>query len=282
MNSHFKAICGLNDEILRTIGVDKDKVKNSLKQNLKDLKSKYWSYLFNQLKEIRSKLTSEYRKQLQNKFVSANNVDFNYDNIYATVLWILKNANDYCDKQITDLYEKLSDFKYVKPYKSNQKFFEGENQRWYNAGNTHYTLDYRLVCDKLSFGYRAYDRDWEREQRTKDTVDDICVVAENLGFITGGREYAQTTGTKYNVYYPDGSVLFEYKTYQNGNTHIKMDLEFSKAFNVEASRLLGWIKSKEEAKEEFQHTHLKGCEKYFKTNFSMMGMKSSLMLTEKK
>lgn len=272
LNSNFKAVCSLDETVLQTIGVDKRKVKDSLRLNLSSLKNKYWNYLFNQLEEVRTKLTSTYRTELKDKFTKANSVDFTYPNIYSTVLWILKNANSYCDVQVTDLYEKLSDFKNANPYKSNTNFFDGEKQRWnswHNSKNTHYTLDYRIVCSRLSFGFGYYTSDWQREEKQKDQLDDICVVAQNLGFLTGTREYAKETGVKYYVYLPDGSVLFEYKIFQNGNTHIKMSLEFSKAFNVEASRLLGWIKNKEDVKKEFNHIHLKGCEKYFKANLQL-------------
>ena len=48
--------------------------------------------------------------------------------------------------------------------------------------------------------------------------------------------------------------------------HIKFNIEFTKALNVEVSRLLGWIKNKEDIKNEFPEEMASGAEKYFKTN----------------
>ena len=43
----------------------------------------------------------------------------------------------------------------------------------------------------------------------------------------------------------------EYKVYKNGNMHVKFNKEFTKAMNVEVSRILGWIKTKEDIAKEF-------------------------------
>jgi hypothetical protein len=43
----------------------------------------------------------------------------------------------------------------------------------------------------------------------------------------------------------------------------------SKAFNVEAARLLGWIKTAKDIKNEFVHEHLDNAEMYFKSNISI-------------
>jgi len=60
--------------------------------------------------------------------------------------------------------------------------------------------------------------------------------------------------------------MFEYKIFKNGNMHLKFNKEFTKAMNVEVSRLLGWIKSKEDIKKEFTEEMSEGAEKYFKVN----------------
>ena len=45
-----------------------------------------------------------------------------------------------------------------------------------------------------------------------------------------------------------------------------MNLEFAKALNVEAARILGWIKSPEDIKNEFPVELANDAEKYFKGN----------------
>lgn len=60
----------------------------------------------------------------------------------------------------------------------------------------------------------------------------------------------------------------EYKIYKNGNMHVKFNIEFMKALNVEVARLLGWINKPEDIKKEFVAEMAKGAEKYFKRNFN--------------
>jgi len=266
LEHNYKAVTSLDAEILLNIGINIDKVKESLKENLSSLKNKYWKCVFEELQSVRSKLTEKYRSEMLSKFTNANSVDFNHANIYNTILWILKNVNKYYDKQIIDLYEKLSDSDNVTPYKSNQNTFQKERWRWNRENCTHYTLDYRLVCSRFNFHSYTSNTD---ERKIANEMNDICVVAENLGFLIGEKEIATTTRDKYYIYQSDGKELFEYKIFKNGNTHIKMNIEFSKAFNVEAARLLGWIKDKSDISKEFNHTHLKGSEKYFKANLSL-------------
>ena len=64
--------------------------------------------------------------------------------------------------------------------------------------------------------------------------------------------------------------------------HVKFDMEFMKALNVEVSRLLGWIKTKDDIKKEFPEELAKGAEKYFKTNYTCLNVSSMPLLTVKK
>lgn len=45
-------------------------------------------------------------------------------------------------------------------------------------------------------------------------------------------------------------VLAELKFYRNGNVHFFFNQEFAMRLNVEAGRLLGWVKSANEASED--------------------------------
>ncbi len=49
-----------------------------------------------------------------------------------------------------------------------------------------------------------------------------------------------------------------------GNMHVKFNMEFTKALNVEASRLLGWIRKKEDIEKEFTPEMAAGAEKYLR------------------
>ena len=52
--------------------------------------------------------------------------------------------------------------------------------------------------------------------------------------------------------------------------------------NVEVSRLLGWIRCKEDIEKEFPSEMAKGAEKYFKVNNCISLFNNNLLLLEKK
>lgn len=95
-------------------------------------------------------------------------------------------------------------------------------------------------------------------------VDDLCAIAHNLGFTTASKDIPESFGEKYYILMPDGKPLIEFKVYQNGNTHLKLNKEFAKALNVEVARLLGWIRDKSDIAAEFPDEMADGAEKYFR------------------
>lgn len=268
---HFKSICSLDVEILETIGVTKKTIKEAIKQKIINLKNVYWEIAFDELSEITDRLTSDSRDKMLNKFTLLKSVDFSLDNIYALIVWVIKNSNEYYNSQLIDFYKSLSSLENVKPYKSNQKLFDKEQWRWnsFSQKATHYTLDYRIVCSNYLIGSKInwsgeLDLSWDYEKK----IGDFKTIFRNLGFEISYIDKARNFGTKNYAYGKDDKIMFEYKIFKNGNLHLKFNKEFTKAMNVEVSRLLGWIKSKGDIKKEFDSEMAEGAEKYFKINVS--------------
>lgn len=263
---HFKAITKLDIDVLETIGVKKEAVKEALKQKVKSLKTKYWKIVFDEFEEITDRLTSDTRGDMFNRFQELQTVDFTLENIYPLILWVIKNANGYYNNQLIDFFKKLSSDENVKPYKSNQKTFTEEKWRFKND-STHYTLDYRIIMSS-PFRTNWNGRLEEDCHYGNKTINDIFTIAKNLGFEP--QKYPKSPsvfGEKYKIYYQcSENVFMEYRVYKNGNMHVKFDKEFIKAMNVEVSRLLGWIRTKEDIKKEFTPEMAQGAEKYFKSN----------------
>ena len=61
--------------------------------------------------------------------------------------------------------------------------------------------------------------------------------------------------------------------------HVKFNQEFTKAMNVEVSRLLGWIRTAEDIKNEFPAELANGAEKYFKVNKNLLVNNNLKLLT---
>lgn len=290
INYSFSNLATIDIEVLKSVGVYRNDILGSLKEKLESLKILYWKRLFNLLDDITDRLTIKSREDLHSKFTENNYVDFNYANIYAVVVWCIKNASDFYNKQLIDLFYEMSSFENVKKYKSNQNTFEKENWRWrnYDKEHKHYTLDYRLVLDRfVSFSYGG-DFDKYQKDIFKDKINDFIVIGKNLGFDINKNFYCSSySGEKNFIYFngvgndkkiTDKDVFLEFKWFKNGNCHIKMNIEFCKALNVEASRLLGWIKNKEDISKEFDDKIFNNSEKYFEKNLCLSLNKANLLM----
>ncbi|TLD86479.1 DUF4942 domain-containing protein [Helicobacter sp. MIT 03-1614] len=249
--NHLNAI---NSDLLKCMNVDKKKLLKGIKTKLKDLKYLYWKELFSKLDAIRNRVTSTYAGYLHESVIVENNVDFNKDNIYSVVLWVIKNANKYIEKSYLSFFERMAKGENVLYYKSNQRFnidsWRYANREDKSRTPNPYKLDYRIVLPRvayLSYSSFYHDEDWTNFLR------DLKVIGRNLGFYTdnitisrfkAGQSYKEWSGDK---------VLFEVKHYKNGNAHIKFSIEFMEKLNIQVGRINNWIKNKAEAREEFKN-----------------------------
>ncbi len=279
----FKSICALDADTLKDIGVDTEKVREALRYKLEHTKILYWHRIFNFLDEITTRLTYNAREELFNKFDRLNQVDFNESNIRSVVIWILKNAVSLFDDQLIKLYMTLTQPDNIIKYKSNQRVFRRD--QWYNNhfnrenSISHYCLSYRIICDSLYFRTSTWSGGYEIDRgKVQTIVGDLCAIAYNLGFVSASKDIPENFGEKYYILMPDGKPLIEFKFYQNGNTHLKLNKEFAKALNVEVARLLGWIRDKSDIAKEFPDEMAEGAEKYYNSNFSQAIMTTKIKL----
>lgn len=264
---NFKAITSLDLDVLKTIGVDKDSLKEAVKLKTINLKNVYWEVVFDELDEITKRLTSKTRRRMLDKFTILKKVDFTPSNIYSLIIWVIKNANTYYDDQLVEFFTDLSSNSNVIPYKSNQKLFKHDRWAYRREHLSPCLLDYRIILSSRHFGFShsSWDneiRDWNYHEK----INDIKCVMKNLGFEIFRVEKATCYGVKFYAYDYNDTVLFEYKLFKNQNIHIKFNIEFTKALNVEIGRILGWLRTKEDINKEFTEEMSKGAEKYFKQN----------------
>lgn len=281
--NNYKAIEQIDAELLKELGVEIDKIMESLKLKIKGLKNLYWQELFDNLDKVTNRLTSESRREMLDTLTDHTSVDFTCENAYAVVIWVIKNANKYFDSQILDIYLKLAEKDNIRNYKSNKRFVE-DTWRYSDNKNTHYSLDYRIVVSHGAsdlLGENAYRRD---DGRAGDLLDDICTIADNLGFKVRDRtrsfnwhrgQEKEFCTNQVNQKHKNKDTEFKYQTfmkvraYQNGNLHIKLNKEFMLAFNVEAGRLNGWLKDPKHASNELD-IPIAEIQKHFKTNFVLL------------
>ncbi|MDD6338342.1 MAG: DUF4942 domain-containing protein [Lentisphaeria bacterium] len=261
----FKVIAGIDANVLKSVGVNRDSVKEALKKKFYGLKHIYWKSAFGCLDEITSRLTSESRDRMLGRFADLNTVDFTPSNIYALIIWVIKNYNVYAEEQMLELFYALSSKENVQNYVSNKRVFDEYCSRWGTRDErpTHYTLDYRIICTRNALPGREHWGDLFDRMRQK--ITDICTVANNLGFPNAGIYVPPCYGELGSVLEKDtGKTLFEFRCYKNENVHIKFSVEFMKAFNVAVARKLGWIRKPEDIRKEFAAPEMAdGAEIYF-------------------
>lgn len=259
---NYRAVCSLDEELLKEIGLTKSALQASFKQKIDGLKILYWRAIFHQFDEITSRLTYENREEMRRKLSEKQNIDITAGNIYAVLLYVCQHVNDYFDKQIINLFKRLSDEKNVIPYKSNQKVFQEEKHRWnqYNKDNkTQYTLDYRIIASSRVLGV---DWSWDGSELRRVNPGDFLAVARTMGFQITSQDEAKETGKKYYIY-SGKNVFCEYIVYKNGNLHLKLNRKFVTAMSVYVARRLGWIKNKQDIRDNFPEDQIKTACEYF-------------------
>jgi len=262
---NYKKIGELDESLLAELNIDLNKLMSACKLKIQGLKNLYWNELFNNLKTITDRLTAKSRQDFFDKLKKLGSIDFNKDNAIEIVLWIIKNANDYFKKQLIEVFENLTSEENIINYKSNQKTWDKEKWRFNKKEITHYKLDYRIITN-------AYARQYS----SPDIIKDVCTIANNLGFSNNGitsdilqdgkKIIARWHYTKNNENYIED--LFEVRWYKNEKAHFKINIEFMKAFNIEVSRILGWIKNKEDIKADMDYTD-DDIKKYYNSNICL-------------
>lgn len=114
-------------------------------------------------------------------------------------------------------------------------------------------------------------------------LNDLTVIARTLRMnaenqVTINDAEKMQYGQRYPLYFTDQSgekqVLDEVKFFKNGNAHLFLNQDFTLRLNVEVGRLLGWVKTKQQASEEMGYS-LEDVEKSF-------GASQNLLMTANK
>ena len=267
----YKALEQVDGDVLRELGVDLKNIKDGLRQKIKGLKQLYWTELFNNLETITNRLCSKSRSELLSKLYDNTHVDFTAENAFAVSIWVIKNVNNYVDKQMLSVYKEMSDPENVKNYKSNTKFV---NDRWryVNEDVSHYQLDYRIVYKgsyALQGGSHGYTFDYTNNlhNNAHTKIRDIFTIAETLGYSVKGDTSSRIwESNKTEVFHlKNGEIFAEVKAFKNGNLHFKFSPEFMKKLNIAVGKLNGWLKNEEEAFAEMSNISKEEINEFWKT-----------------
>lgn len=258
---NYKAILSLDVGLLRQLGVDIEQLRNSLKEKIRNLKLSYWNLFFNVYQPIYRYCTSKTVRDLQTKLAERSNLEFTISNLYAMTTLVLRYADEQKMEQLIDWFYTLADKENIAKYKSNQRIFKDEDWRYSrhtrnNSAPTHFKLsDYRIVTRYFGTLSNWYSYNTEIAKK----LNDIKVIARTLGLNNTDMEYSDSDIENFEygkripiTFIKDGKyeILAEVKFFKNGNAHLFLHQDFTLRLNVEVGRLLGWLKSKEQAADE--------------------------------
>jgi hypothetical protein len=246
----YKLISAIDSSLLQELGIEYDLLQNGVKEKLLGFRNVYWSLLFENLEAISTRLTSKLAKNLLNK-LSSNALDFTYNNAVYIIQYAVEVGNELIEQSLISVYKDLTSPEAIsRYYKSNEHVYRDD---WrYNNDNAKYLLDYRFIHSNWSnFGTHS----WEKGlcEGAKEFTNDLFVAFKLLGYhnlhSTCSYEH-MSYGDKLSINgtNPDGEVieLVTIKFYKNGNRHLKFNQGAMLRFNVTVSRLLGWVRSKDE------------------------------------
>lgn len=176
---NYKLIGEIDSEVLKELKVDIKNLLQTLKDKIQGLKNLYWNEIFSNLEAITSRLTTKSRESLLAYLRENSNIDFTASNIRSVVIWVIKNAPRYFDSQLLTVYDNLSNADNARLYVSDRRF-ASDDWRYYKGDNSKYKLDYRIVVSNCYRTWRDNDNELSRTQM--EYLEDLIVIAKNLGF----------------------------------------------------------------------------------------------------
>lgn len=255
----YKLISQLDGAILAELGIEHKQIVEGIKEKLFGYRNVYWSLLFDQLDTLKEKLITTHKKDLLNT-LSANALDFTYTNAVYIITFAVDMANGLIEESLVDVFKTLTNKDSIKTYyKSNEHMFQDDWRyctRWDNDKDAHKTckreLDYRFVFSGYgNFGNASYEKGLREDARC--FTSDLVVIFRLLGYsnlmLSNAYDYI-CPGDKVTIFGTDPSgeriELVTIRFYLNGNRHMKWDQEAMLRFNVTVSRVLGWVRNKED------------------------------------
>lgn len=254
--SQYRKIGELDSSLLSELGVESKEILSSLRGKLVGMRNVYWGLLFEELDVLSSRLIESKRTVFLNTLKS-NALDFTYQNAIYVISYATEIANEMIDDSFLEVFKNLTKESSIsRYYKSNEHVL---NDSWrYNSseifGKPKYMLDYRFVYCSFGCYQSSYSGDISLTTSARSFVGDMRVIFHLLGYsnlkqnltldeVKSGKDELVISGST-----PSGEIvdLLAVRFYKNGNRHIRFDSDFMLRFNVTASRLLGWVRTKDE------------------------------------
>ncbi|MEI8659344.1 DUF4942 domain-containing protein [Vibrio sp. Hal054] len=247
----YRTLGNLDASLLAELGVDSSTLKNGIKDKLYGFRSVYWQSMFNHLDVLKERLIDTHETEMLNR-LKAQQLDFTYLNALYIIDYAVSMANNMVSDSLTSVFKKLTSEKSIlRTYKSNQHVYSDEWRHNSAESKRGYLLDYRFI-----YSATVNINQEKGVGLVKDAItfiDNLKVVMRLLGYseLAMDKCYAEVemggtltvSGSKPDC---DPEPLAIIRFFKNGSRHIQFSQEFMLRFNVTCSRLLGWVRTKEE------------------------------------
>lgn len=255
---NLDALSSVGASLLSDLGVKKSTIIDATLSKIKGLKNIYWEQILNRTPEISKRLTIDQRRDFLRELADRG-AEFTRSNILGVILFAINTAKKCERDNFIAYWERLSSYEFRKKYKSNEKAF-GNSHRYEKPEKIHEgKLDYRIVVNYAGDFYSRMDY-----LHHCKVIEDLQVIARSLGY-DGDLHIVDKKGEDVPIVYCDlvlplgesfakigDTTLARCKVFQNRNLHIFFDQKFLAKLNLNVFSHLGWIKTKEEAKQEFK------------------------------
>lgn len=259
----YKTIGTLDGTLLAELGVKYDDLLEGVRAKLYGWRNVYWGLLFDELTAIKEKLTSTHKKSLLNE-LSATALDFTYKNCVYVIGYAVELGNELIEESLVDIFKNLTNSDSIlRYYKSNERVFSdswryndyhGDGER--KDKQSKRLLDYRFVISTWgNFGHNSWEHGLNESAR--QFANDLFVAFRLLGYshLYGSCRYEDVDyGDAFFIHgtTPEGKnvELVKVRFYKNGNRHCSFNQEAMLRLNTTVSRILGWVRSKDNFTEE--------------------------------
>jgi len=254
LGAAFRAIGKLEPEIIKLMGQDKKSMLEIIRKAIEGLKSKYWRATFDKLDPVSKRMTKKTSERIFRNIKEFKTLDFNADNIYSIVVWIINNCNVGILEQIGDVFDDLTDPDWIENYTSNRHWKKSD---WRHTDRDYkyqklpprwkLGLDYRIVV-------RAYYYDRYSYTKKYTIVDDFIVICQNLGFPISPDDIPDYNlhQEEQKFYTLDGEIAFTMRYYTgNHNAHLKINKRLLMKFNIEVAKIRRWMSDPDDVVEEY-------------------------------
>ena len=252
LGAAFKIIGKLDNEIILLMGLDKKSMLEIIRKSIKSLKSKYWRAAFEKLEPVQKRMIRKTKDRIFRNIEEFKTLDFNEDNIYSIIIWIINNSNVGILDQIGEVFDALTEKDHITEYKSNRHWVKSDwrhtQSDWkYEKLPARWKLglDYRIVV--ATYGYDRYSH-----LNRYTIVDDFIVVCSNLGFPIADKPDYTLHQTEQKFYTTDGELAFTMRYYTgNQNAHLKINKRLLMKFNIEVAKIRKWMSDPDDVVEEY-------------------------------